>query len=127
MYQLILHDASLRSWVPGANGHRDFPIQNLPIGIFSPLGGARRAGVAIGDQILDITAPLTAGFFSGNARLAVEATSGSSLNTFLALDPEVRKHFVIAFPNCSKPINGTRTNSLDIFTTQHRANYICPR
>lgn len=87
------HDASLRSWVPSANGHRDFPIQNLPIGIFSPPDGNRRAGVAIGDQILDLPATLTAGFFSGNARLAAETASGSSLNTFLGLDPEVRNAF----------------------------------
>jgi fumarylacetoacetase len=87
------HDASLRSWVPGANGHRDFPIQNLPIGIFSSAAGTQRAGVAIGDQILDIPATLTAGFFSGIARLAAETASGSSLNAFLGLDPEVRNAF----------------------------------
>ena len=38
------HDPELRSWVASANGHPDFPIQNLPLGIFSPPGGgaARR-------------------------------------------------------------------------------------
>ena len=30
------HDADLKSWVVSANGHPDFPIQNLPFGIFSP-------------------------------------------------------------------------------------------
>jgi fumarylacetoacetase len=30
------HDAALCSWVPGADGHPDFPIQNLPLGIFTP-------------------------------------------------------------------------------------------
>ncbi len=48
------HDAGLRCWVPGADGHPDFPVQNLPFGIFSPPGGAARAGVAIGDMILDL-------------------------------------------------------------------------
>ncbi len=48
------HDAALTSWVPGADGHADFPVQNLPYGIFSPSGGAPRAGVAIGDMILDL-------------------------------------------------------------------------
>ena len=33
----------------------DFPIQNLPYGIFRPRGGTARAGVAIGDLILDLS------------------------------------------------------------------------
>ena len=36
------HDAGRRSWVASANGHPDFPIQNLPLGVFSPLAGAPR-------------------------------------------------------------------------------------
>ena len=87
------HNPSRRSWVPSANGHRDFPIQNLPIGIFSPPESSRRAGVAIGDKILDIPAALSAGLFSGDASRAAEAASGSSLNSFLALDTEVRNTF----------------------------------
>ena len=42
------HDPKLESWVVAANGHPDFPIQNLPLGIFSPGGDAPRGGVAIG-------------------------------------------------------------------------------
>ncbi len=41
------HDPRLRSWVESANGHPDFPVQNLPLGVFSPAGGAPRGGVAI--------------------------------------------------------------------------------
>ena len=36
-----------RSWVASANGHRDFPLQNLPLGVFSINGSAPRSGVAI--------------------------------------------------------------------------------
>ncbi|WP_207539394.1 fumarylacetoacetase [Sabulicella rubraurantiaca] len=50
------HDPSLRSWVEGADSHADFPIQNLPLGVFSPPSGGPRAGVAIGDFILDLGA-----------------------------------------------------------------------
>ncbi|MCX8133383.1 MAG: fumarylacetoacetase [Roseococcus sp.] len=49
-------DPALRSWVESANGHPDFPIQNLPLGVFSPPGGAPRAGVAIGEMVLDLAA-----------------------------------------------------------------------
>jgi fumarylacetoacetase len=50
------HDPSLASWVRGAEPGSDFPVQNLPLGIFSEAKGLRRPGVAIGDYILDLTA-----------------------------------------------------------------------
>src|ERR1044071_436321 len=50
------HDPSRASWVSGAGPGSDFPIQNLPLGIFSEAKGRRRPGVAIGDYILDLTA-----------------------------------------------------------------------
>lgn len=48
------HDAAATSWVPGADTHPDFPVQNLPLGVFSPGGGAPRIGTAIGDHVLDL-------------------------------------------------------------------------
>ena len=48
------HDPKRTSWVESANGHPDFPIQNLPLGVFSRPGAEPRIGVAIGDQILDL-------------------------------------------------------------------------
>ncbi|MCL6730030.1 fumarylacetoacetase [Sphingomonas hankyongi] len=49
-------DQSLTSWVESTGGETDFPIQNLPLGIFSESKGRRRPGVAIGDYILDLPA-----------------------------------------------------------------------
>lgn len=77
--------AIARSWVEHANGHSDFPLQNLPLGIFSRPGEAKRCGVAIGDAILDLEAVLAAGLFDGAAKAAVEATRGGALNAFFAL------------------------------------------
>ncbi len=54
------HDPKLSSWVPGADGHADFPVQNLPFGTFSPPDEAPRPGVAIGDYILDLQALVAA-------------------------------------------------------------------
>jgi fumarylacetoacetase len=48
------HDPSLVSWVESAAPGSDFPVQNLPLGIFSEAKGRRRPGVAIGDYILDL-------------------------------------------------------------------------
>jgi fumarylacetoacetase len=85
------HDPKLESWVASANGHPDFPIQNLPLGIFSPSGGEPRGGVAIGDRILDLPAALAAGLFTGEAAKAAEAASRATLNLFLALGPGPRR------------------------------------
>jgi fumarylacetoacetase len=46
--------AVTKSWVESAEGS-DFPIENLPLGIFSVGERRRRAGVAIGDYVLDLT------------------------------------------------------------------------
>src|SRR2546421_2408209 len=53
------HAPDARSWVESANAPgTDFPLQNLPLGIFKRRGKAEppRGGVAIGDQILDLAA-----------------------------------------------------------------------
>jgi len=51
------HDPDRRSWVETANEPGcDFPIQNLPFGVFRTKQGPPRGGVAIGDQILDLAA-----------------------------------------------------------------------
>jgi len=50
------HDPASSSWVPGADQHPDFPVQNLPLGVFSVGSGEPRIGTAIGDRILDLWA-----------------------------------------------------------------------
>jgi fumarylacetoacetase len=54
-------DARLESWVPVAR-ESDFPIQNLPFGLFTREGRAPRIGVAIGESVLDCCAVAQAGF-----------------------------------------------------------------
>ncbi|MFJ2287416.1 fumarylacetoacetase [Pseudomonas iridis] len=79
-----------RSWVASANGHADFPLQNLPLGVFSINGSEPRSGVAIGGHIFDLQVALEAGLFDGAARSAVEATRGGQLNAFFDLGREAR-------------------------------------
>jgi fumarylacetoacetase len=79
------HDADRRSWVDSANGHPDFPIQNLPLGVVSLDGGPPRGVIAIGDAVFDIAAALDAGLFDETARLAAEAAASPTLNGYLAL------------------------------------------
>ncbi len=80
------HDPQRTSWVASANGHAEFPIQNLPLAIFTPpAGGTPRGGVAIGDKILDLEAAFGEGLFFGEARRAAEAAIRPTLNTLMVL------------------------------------------
>src|SRR6266540_4008590 len=84
------HSPGRRSWVASANQHAEFPIQNLPLGVFAPPGGAARGGVAIGDEILDLAAALELDLFTGLAAQAAQAAAGATLNPLFALGREAR-------------------------------------
>lgn len=81
------HDPARTSWVVSANGHPDFPVQNLPYGIFAPAGEDPRAGVAIGDAILDLRACVAAGLLPAPAS---ETCRGDTLNALMAVAPADR-------------------------------------
>ncbi|MGI8743145.1 MAG: fumarylacetoacetase [Bryobacteraceae bacterium] len=75
----------MKSWVTSANDPgTDFPIENLPFGSFrrSCSESAARIGVAIGDQVLDLTALLDKGLIDGEA---AEACREPVLNSLMAL------------------------------------------
>src|ERR1700731_1752787 len=84
------HSPELSSWVPEADGHPDFPIQNLPLGVFSPPGEEPRGGIAIGESILDLRALHKIGLLDGQAQAAWLAAFGAALNPVLALGAEAR-------------------------------------
>lgn len=82
------HDPALRSWVTSANdGLTDFPIQNLPYAIFRRRGldECWRAGVAIGDQVLDLRSAAASGLADGLAARALDACRGDTLNELMSL------------------------------------------
>lgn len=80
------HDPSRVSWVEGADPGSDFPVQNLPLGIFSEAKGLRRPGVAIGDYILDLTA--VADLLDEDSR---DDLSQPILNAWLSRGPEAHR------------------------------------
>ena len=79
-------DPQLESWIPVPDGS-DFPVQNLPFGVFSARRRSRRLGVAVGDHIVDLDALAAAGLFAGTG--ATEALREQTLNAYLALGPGV--------------------------------------
>ena len=86
------HDRDRRSFVASANSHADFPIQNLPLGVFSPRDGGPRAGIAIGDRIFDLAAASRDGVFTGEAETAAAAAaSEAALNALFALGAGPRR------------------------------------
>jgi fumarylacetoacetase len=80
------HDPARVSWVGSAGPGSDYPVQNLPLGIFSLAGEQRRPGVAIGDFILDLAA--TAELFDEEVR---EDFAQPVLNALLSRGPEAQR------------------------------------
>ncbi len=70
-----------------ANGAGDFPIQNLPFGVFRRRGekAPGRVGIAIGEMILDLAACRAAGLLNGLAAQAAEACDAPALNGLMGL------------------------------------------
>lgn len=60
--QITANNPALRSWVTGAD-HSEFPIQNLPFGIFQVAEGTKSVGVRIGEQVLDLAQMAAYGYF----------------------------------------------------------------
>ena len=90
-------DPALRSWIESANvPGTDFPIQNLPFGVFRRAGSreAPRVGIAIGDVILDVAACLAAGLFEREtveAQQAARACASPTLNALMSRGAGARR------------------------------------
>jgi fumarylacetoacetase len=81
------HDPKRRSWLESANAPgTDFPIQNLPFGVFSKRGYEnRRCGIAIGDCVLDVA--MSKQLLPHDAQEAAEACASAVLNPLMQLGP----------------------------------------
>ncbi|MBA3432059.1 MAG: fumarylacetoacetase [Actinobacteria bacterium] len=81
-------DPELRSWVPGT-GAGDFPIQNLPYGVFQQRERTPRAGIAIGDHIVDLAEAAQSRLFDDVPGLPPDVFNAPALNGFMALGRDV--------------------------------------
>ena len=80
------HDLALTSWVSSAQAAgTDFPIQNLPLGVFAAADGRIGVGVAIGDQVLDLRVARDAGLLTDLSAAVAATLEGRSLNALIAL------------------------------------------
>jgi fumarylacetoacetase len=145
------HDIGLVSWVRSANDHPDFPVQNLPLGVFTPRRGPARAGVAIGDKILDLRVLYE--LQSADARAILEPLAyADQLNVFLSqgaaprrrlrrflsdflTDPSSRlvkqegsqERFLHESSGCTLQLPAQVGNYTDFFAGVHHANFAARR
>jgi fumarylacetoacetase len=77
------NDPELKSWVE-IPAQSDFPIQNLPFGIFRPHGGTPRVGVAIGAYVLDLYVLARRGFL-GDLGFPRAVYGSRSLNALMTV------------------------------------------
>ncbi len=83
------HDAQRTSWVESANSDdTDFPIQNLPFGVFRVGGGDTHVGVAIGDQVLDLRVLSERELLGDLDGDVARACRAPLLNELMALGPD---------------------------------------
>ncbi|KAJ2057056.1 hypothetical protein GGI17_005862 [Coemansia sp. S146] len=96
----------------------DFPIQNLPFGVYSVNGESARVGVAIGDHVLDLAALSELGLFAQIDGLenSHSVFSKAYLNDFMALGRPVwravRKQLQEFLSNGSHPVRQQADKSL---------------
>jgi fumarylacetoacetase len=103
------HDPALRSFVEAANAPgSEFPIQNLPFGVFRPaVGGAPRIGVAIGDHILDLAAAVAS--LKGLGAEVTQAAAAPRLNHLMSLGPHAWSALRLALSRGLRATGGDQT------------------
>jgi len=123
------HNPQLKSWVASANTpDTDFPIQNLPFGVFRRLGSVQdfRVGVAIGDAILDLTAASAAGAFTGSALTAMQACCAPTLNAFMDLGPTAWSDLRLALSRALREGSPSQALLATCLLPQDQAEYAVP-
>jgi len=99
----------------------DFSIHNLPYGIFSTeVNSSPRAGIAIGDQIIDLPALLRDEQVFKALDIDPQILSGSVLNDFISLGAKVHSR-LRRFLQSELVDSSSRLKELNIFTPQSSA------
>ena len=80
-------DVMMKSWIE-VGKESDFPIQNIPFGIFRTPGGTARAATRIGDVVIDLQALALQGFLDGTGADR-EVFGYETLNPFISMGKEI--------------------------------------
>ena len=102
---IAANNPSLRSWISVPEGS-DFPIQNLPFGVFTTSGSTTRVGTRIGDTVIDLS------ILAASGQLHVDGfTSGDFSQEFL--NPMMKKG--------KEATRRLRQALSDLFSTENQA------
>lgn len=102
-------DFSRKSWVKGADASQ-FPIQNLPFGIYSTATKSKRVGVAIGDYVLDLQHLVEL----GKIILPTNVVATDALNDFIALGKSVTNPIRLAIADYLDRVNEQNAKDQDL-------------
>jgi fumarylacetoacetase len=123
------NDPKLTSWVESAQRDGcDFPIQNLPYGLFRRAGSAEpfRIGIAIGDQVLDLEAARRSGAWDADVFGLMEPLAAGDLNRFMAFTAEERRPLRAALSAALQTGNDAQTVLQACLVPQTQAEMAVP-
>jgi fumarylacetoacetase len=123
------HNPALASWLVTANqADTDFPIQNLPFAVFKRANSEEsfRGGVAIGDQVIDLTALGHANVFDGLAKDAVKACSAPQLNDYMAMGKATWSALRLALSNALREGSALQEKIAGCLIAQADVEYALP-
>lgn len=98
-----------KSWVAGSE-NTEFPIQNIPFGIFSTAAKSPRLGTAIGNKVLDIHQLAVSGLLD----LDTKTTENDSLNDFISLGKTITNKIRLDIAHLLDIENNTLKNRADL-------------
>jgi len=110
------HDSKLRSWVE-VDANSDFPIQNIPFGIYRPKGGGDlHVATAIGDYVLDLAHLDDAGLFNGTEVEGTEVFHEPTLNALMSMGRKAWKEIRLVISRLlrQEASNGDLGNNNDL-------------
>ncbi len=111
----------LQTWVE-VPGNSDFTIYNLPFGIFSVNGNGPRAGIAIGNQILDLSVVSKLGLLDVSASFFEQST----LNAFIGLGKQTTNKVRLDVQQLLTDANSPLKDNPDVFVPQQKATMHLP-
>lgn len=122
------HDPAARSWIESANtAHCDFPLQNLPFAVFNTEQAPQnRIGVAIGAEVLDLSAAVAAGAFTELEASLKDALTQHNLDALMALNPSSWSAVRRALFNALKEGSPDQTRLADMLVSQNDVRFALP-
>ena len=118
------HDPARRCWVDSAEGHPDFPIQNLPLGRFRLMDGPARTGVAIGSEVLDLERVLALDLLDANATAAAREALAAPLS--LRADQRQALRRGLSRLLCTQGSDRVRGHATDLLHAQSSVRMVLP-